>query len=91
MISLIASIPLSLELRISHIQIGLLHTLIGIDSEGRLRTHFTTKEMIVSIGIPTVCCKTHPPNIATSLPIKDTSRLMISVSDNFLVESKWFI
>jgi hypothetical protein len=46
MISLIASIPLSLELRISHIQIGLLHTLIGIDSEGRLRTHFTTKEMI---------------------------------------------
>ena len=45
----------------------------------------------VFIGIPTVCCKTHPPNIATSLPIKDTSRLMISVSDNFLVESEWFI
>jgi hypothetical protein len=34
--------------------------------------------------------KTRPPNIANMLSIKNSSMLMISVSENVLVESEWF-
>jgi hypothetical protein len=40
-------------------------------------------------SMPTVCCKTRPPNIANLLSIKNTNMLKISVSENFLVESEW--
>jgi hypothetical protein len=34
--------------------------------------------------------KTRPPSIANMLSIKNSSMLMISVSENVLVESEWF-
>jgi len=36
--------------------------------------------------MPSVCSKTCPPNIANMLSIKNSSMLMISVSENFFVE-----
>ena len=43
------------------------------------------------IGMPAVCWKTRPPNIANMLSIKKSSMLMISVSENCLVASEWFV
>jgi hypothetical protein len=41
-------------------------------------------------SMATVCCKTCPPNIENMLSIKNSSMLMISVSENFYVESEYF-
>jgi hypothetical protein len=43
---------------------------------------------VVPIGMPTVCWKTRPLNIANMLSIKHSSMLRISVSENPLVESE---
>jgi hypothetical protein len=40
--------------------------------------------------MPTICWKTHPPNITNMLSIKKSSMMMISVSENILVESRVF-
>ena len=45
----------------------------------------------VPIGMPTVCCKTRPPKITNMLSIKNSSMLMIPVSENSLAESGWFL
>ena len=39
-------------------------------------------------SMPTVCLKTRPPMVANMLSIKNSSMLMISVSDIVLVESQ---
>ena len=44
----------------------------------------------VPIGIPTVCCKTRPSNITNMLSIKNSRMLMISVSENVLVDPECF-
>jgi hypothetical protein len=43
----------------------------------------------VPIGVPNVCGKTRSPKIIDMLSIKNSSMLMISVSENFLEESDW--
>jgi hypothetical protein len=40
--------------------------------------------------MPTVCWKTRPPKITNMLSIKNSNMLMISVSENFLVELECF-
>jgi hypothetical protein len=41
--------------------------------------------------MPSVCWKTRPPSIANMFSIKKSSMLMISVSENFMVESECFL
>ena len=47
------------------------------------------RAQLAHIGMPIVCRKTRPP-ITNMLSIKNSSILMISVSENFLVESVFF-
>jgi hypothetical protein len=72
--------PAELEIRDitdADMYVSYLNLPLAIDSEGRLRTTFSDKR----------CCKTRPPNITCMLSIINTSMLMISFSDNFLIES----
>jgi hypothetical protein len=43
----------------------------------------------VLIGMPTDCWKTRPESIVNVFSMKNSSMLMISVSENFLVESEY--
>jgi hypothetical protein len=47
-------------------------------------------QVFPTLSWKTVCCKTRHPNIANMVSINNTSMLMISLSENFLVQSEWF-
>ena len=46
---------------------------------------------LVSIGMPAVCWKTHTPNITNMLSIKNSSILLMLVSDNILLRAFFFL
>jgi hypothetical protein len=57
--------------------------LLKKNEKGRRRVQF------VLIGMPTICWKTRPESIANVFSMKNSSMLIISVSENFLVEPEW--